>query len=292
MEIGAERALRERIMRRLDGLVAESGYVTREQLSGLLVEGQSYRLIDVSKGIWNPRSLTATLSVVSSPDGPYDDRELDGARFRYSYRAGSDDGDNAKLRRAMELRLPIILLRKLRASEYVPIYPVQVIGDDRRRREFVLALDDLVLDLSESESLIERAYVERLVKQRLHQAEFRGRVMRAYAIQCAVCNLKLGRLLEAAHITPDADAQGYPTVTNGLSLCKIHHAAYDAALVGISPDYTVAINHELLEEVDGPMLLHGLQEMHGRALTVPERRVEQPDRERLAARWAAFRLGA
>lgn len=115
--------------------------------------------------------------------------------------------------------------------------------------------------------------------------------MRAYETQCAVCNLKPGRLLEAAHITPDADAVGDPVVTNGPSLCTIHHAAYDASLLGVSPDDVVGIDRELLAAVDGPMLLHGLPEMHGRALTVPQRRAEQPDRERLSARWEQFRLG-
>jgi putative restriction endonuclease len=34
--------------------------------------------------------------------------------------------------------------------------------------------------------------------------------------------------------------------------------------MGIPPDYQVVINDELLDEIDGPMLKHGLQEMHGK----------------------------
>ncbi|HEX5332141.1 MAG TPA: HNH endonuclease, partial [Cellulomonas sp.] len=60
-------------------------------------------------------------------------------------------------------------------------------------------------------------------------------------------------------------------VTNGLSLCKIHHSAYDANLMGITPDYAVRINKALLLEIDGPMLRHGLQEMHGRPIGIPQR---------------------
>ena len=290
MDSASELVLREQIMHELARITAEQGYVTRSQLSALVVAGQIRRVIDTSKGIWNPRDLEATLSVVSSPDGPYDDHELDGALFRYAYRAGSVAGDNAKLRRAMELQLPIILLRKQRANEYVPLFPVYVIEDDQTQRQFVLALDELVRVLGSSESLVERAYAERVVKQRLHQAEFRGRVLRAYEVQCAVCNLKLGRLLEAAHIVADRDTDGDPIVTNGLSLCKIHHAAYDADLLGITPRYIVEINHALLGAVDGPMLRHGLQEMHNRPLTVPRTRVERPDPDRLAIRWNAFRV--
>ena len=124
---------------------------------------------------------------------------------------------------------------------------------------------------------------------RLHQPEFRGRVLYAYAQRCTVCTLKHGRLLDAAHIIGDDKPHGIPTVDNGLSLCKIHHAAYDANLLGISPDYTVRINRELMAEVDGPMLRRGLQEMDGRAITLPGRRDDRPDRDRLAERFAEFK---
>ena len=106
--------LRERIFERLRVRVQQSGgFLTGEELSDFSMgDGTSRRLIDTSKGIWNPRDLVATLSIVSSPDGPYDDQQLSGGRFRYDYRAGSTDGDNTKLRRAGELGVPLIWLRK------------------------------------------------------------------------------------------------------------------------------------------------------------------------------------
>ena len=80
-----------------------------------------------------------------------------------------------------------------------------------------------------------------------------------------------------------ADAQ------NGLALCKIHHAAYDQDILGISPDRVVHINSDVLAERDGPMLRHGLQEFHRAALrVVPSRAVDQPDPDRLAERFARF----
>jgi putative restriction endonuclease len=103
-----------------------------------------------------------------------------------------------------------------------------------------------------------------------------------------VCLLKHADLLDAAHIIGDREDGGDPVVTNGLSLCKIHHAAYDRQLLGISADFVVSINRELMEEVDGPMLRHGLQEMNGRALELPGRRADWPDRDRLAARFQEF----
>lgn len=276
-------------MHELTVLTATQGYVTRDQLARLRIGHQDRRVIDTSKGIWNPRDLEATLSIVSSPDGPYDDHQLDGALFRYAYRAGSVMGDNAKLRRARELELPVILLRKIEPNVYAPIFPVYVIEDDPRARQFVLALDGVVGLLGASESPIERGYAERIVRRRLHQAEFRGRVLRAYETQCAVCNLRLGRLLEAAHIVGDREDSGDPVVTNGISLCTIHHAAYDANLLGISPSYLVEVDHGLLQAIDGPMLVHGLQEMHRRTLTLPARRRNRPDPDRLAVHYEAFR---
>ena len=78
--------------------------------------------------------------------------------------------------------------------------------------------------------------------------------------------------------------------SNGLSMCKIHHAAFDGNLPGVSPDYTIHMDQDLLHETAGPMLRHGLQEMHGRLLVMPTRRSERPDRDRLAARSVEFGL--
>jgi len=290
VDTSGEEPLRQQIFDALARLVADQGVVTRDQLSAFQVGGETIRLIDHSRGIWNPKQMAATLAVVSSPDGPYADTELEGGLFRYDYRAGSTGGDNTKLRKAYELQLPIIMLRKIANSVYVPIFPVYVVGDDLATHQFTLAVDERLRFLSEPghDSLLERRYAERIARYRLHQAEFRGRVLRAYETQCTVCSLRHGRLLDAAHIIGDRESGGDPLVSNGLSLCKIHHAAFDGQLLGISPDYKVHIDQQLLEEIDGPMLRHGLQEMHGRLLVLPAARKDHPNRERLERRWSEF----
>jgi putative restriction endonuclease len=79
-------------------------------------------------------------------------------------------------------------------------------------------------------------------------------------------------------------------VPNGLALCKIHHAAFDGNILGIRPDLVVELRRDILEEEDGPMLRHGLQELHGRALlVVPRARELKPDPARLEARYQVFR---
>lgn len=179
-------------------------------------------------------------------------------------------------------------LRKVRDGIFVPIAPVYVVGDLVDKREFLLALDESVRFLAGEPSPLERRYVERTVKQRLHQAEFRGRVIAAYSTRCAICRLRHGELLDAAHIIADRDDDGLPDVSNGLSLCKIHHAAFDGYLIGISPDFQVRVDRQLLEETDGPMLRYGLQGMHGVRLTLPEQRRDRPDADRLEQRYAEF----
>jgi len=118
---------------------------------------------------------------------------------------------------------------------------------------------------------------------------FRARVLAAYESRCALCQLRHVELLDAAHIVPDGQPNGDPVVPNGLALCKIHHAAYDRNILGVRPDLVIEIRHDVLDEIDGPMLRHGLQEMNGLLLTVPSARRSQPDRLRLEQRYAQFR---
>ena len=134
-----------------------------------------------------------------------------------------------------------------------------------------------------------RRYITGETRRRLHQTAFRERVLDAYSGCCSLCRLRHRSLLDAAHIVPDGEPQGDPIVPNGLSLCKIHHAAYDSDLIGISPDYTVQVRHDVREETDGPMLLHGLQELHQSRLVLPNRRADHPDRDRLSWRYERFR---
>lgn len=62
-----------------------------------------------------------------------------------------------------------------------------------------------------------------------------------------------------------------------------------ARILGIRPDLVVQIRPELLAEIDGPMLLHGLQGGHGQPfMVVPRARSEQSDPQRLDQGYAAF----
>jgi putative restriction endonuclease len=97
-------------------------------------------------------------------------------------------------------------------------------------------------------------------------------------------------LLDAAHIVPDAEPHGVPSVRNGDALCTLHHAAFDRHVIGITPNYIVQVRRDVLVQEDGPMLIHGLQGFHGQRLRLPHRKVWQPDRELLEERYGRFQL--
>ncbi|GAA0968934.1 hypothetical protein GCM10009555_015150 [Acrocarpospora macrocephala] len=101
--------------------------------------------------------------------------------------------------------------------------------------------------------------------------------------------LKHLSLLDAAHIIPDREERGVPAVSNGMALCKIHHAAYDQNILGVRPDLMIEVRSDILEEIDGPMLKHGLQEMHGLWLVVPHRKMDRPKPELIEERYERFR---
>src|SRR5687767_1771540 len=135
---------------------------------------------------------------------------------------------------------------------------------------------------------IRREYVTAIVRRRVHQQAFRARVIEAYRTHCAFCRLRHQELLDAAHITADAAETGEPVVSNGLSLCKLHHAAFDRQFLTIRPDYTIEVRQSILHEEDGPMLLHGLKGMHDRTIYLPREASLQPDGDRIEERYAAF----
>ncbi len=81
-------------------------------------------------------------------------------------------------------------------------------------------------------------------------------------------------------------------VPNGLALCSIHHRAFDRNVLGIRPDLVIDVRREVLEEIDGPMLRHGLQEMRGVRIRVPRAVAAKPDPSRLEERYAQFRAAS
>lgn len=272
--------------------------ITSRDLLDFTFEGERFRLMDVQRGIRKPAVLDAALSIrtVYTPEGkerPYEDEPGPDGMLRYKWRGGDPDHpENRALRAAWRRDVPLIWFFGVGEALYLPVFPVYVLGEERAQQQFVVD-PNVGHGLVAAGSVIDeqmRRYVMTQTRRRLHQPVFRAQVMRAYKTRCCVCALRHRELLDAAHIAPDSSEHGIATVRNGLALCKIHHAAFDANILGIRPDLVVAIRDDLLHEIDGPMLRHGLQETHGQRLrVVPARRAERPDRELLQARFSDFR---
>lgn len=92
-----------------------------------------------------------------------------------------------------------------------------------------------------------RREVVRAVMERLGQENFRGRVLTAYRRHCAMCGLQLD-LVVAAHIVP-VNVKGTNETSNGLSLCYLHHEAYDRAFVVPDDEYRIRVNESAMERL-------------------------------------------
>ena len=267
--------------------------------AGFEYDGQKVPLVG-PQGIFKPAAMPGKipLSLFTAPptlhrDAPYDD-EFGYGHLIYRYR-GTNPGhhENVGLRLAVKTQTPLIYFHGIVPSYYLAIWPVYIVGDQPERLAFTVAFEPGdVAAHPEVELMVEdakRAYAQRVVLQRLHQAGFRERVLAAYRRCCALCRLHHSPLLDAAHIIADGQPRGEPVVSNGLSLCKLHHAAFDANIIGVRPDRVVEVRRDILNETDGPMLLHGLQAVHGTRIWTPRSPGLQPSSDRLEERYEEFR---
>jgi putative restriction endonuclease len=261
---------------------------------GFSFRGERVPYLTPYKGIFRARQQTggAALSINTSFKSPYNDEETPEG-VSYAYRdAAIDHPDNRALLRAYAEQTPFVYFVATRPGYYSAEYPMFITADDRAAKRVLVAPGKRIgppdeLEVVSIEDPLERSYAVRETRVRLHQRRFRGRVLFAYSNRCTICQLKEVRLLDAAHIAGDLEDRGEPVVSNGLSLCSIHHRAFDQGLVGVSPDYEVRVSRRLLEEEDGPML-ELLKGFHERPIELPSRRAWRPDRERLAERFERF----
>jgi putative restriction endonuclease len=98
-------------------------------------------------------------------------------------------------------------------------------------------------------------------------SKFKPAVLQAYSYRCAVCDCDL-KLVDAAHIVPVSHPSSTDDITNGLALCRLHHGAFDNALLGIQSDYRIVINSERAMRLQELRLATGLEVFQSR---LPER---------------------
>jgi putative restriction endonuclease len=273
---------------------------------GFIFDGERIPLVNPQRGIFKPQQMRFLLSIKTvfpKPGGRvwYDDQEqvhrqiFEGDEtIDYAFMGQNPDAaDNRWLREAYENQIPIIYFLGIAPGRYQALLPAFISGWDgdglKARVAFGLPNQATLLPPADG---IERRYALRTVQQRLHQATFREAVITAYNGRCALSGLPEPLLLDAAHIIADRDERlGQPAVSNGIPLSKIHHAAFDAHLIGIDPDFHIHISHRLLDQNDGPML-EALKQLNGKSIRLPGRHKDEPDRERLELRFERFKAVA
>ena len=93
---------------------------------------------------------------------------------------------------------------------------------------------------------VKRRTVVRTITQRVREASFQRRVLTAYSSQCAFCSLQL-KLVDAAHIVPVAQEDSTDETSNGMTLCSLHHRAYDNALITIDESFQTLVNRRKMD---------------------------------------------
>jgi putative restriction endonuclease len=282
------------------------GTLTSQHLAaGFQFQGSRIPFVNPQRGIFKPKQMKHLLSIRTVYPRPgrkvwYDDqrevhRQIYGGDEAVDYAfMGSDPEapDNRNLRDAMNHQTPVIYFLGTAPGICQAIVPCFIVDFDIKALKARIAFAPSENATKVPETAAERRYALRTVKQRLHQATFREMVIDAYSGRCAISGLPEPMLLDAAHIMDDANEQyGQPVIRNGIPLSKIHHAAFDAHLIGVDADSRVHVSEQLLALRDGPQL-EALRQFHGKTLLVPRREIDKPDRDRLALRFEKFKLVA
>lgn len=89
-------------------------------------------------------------------------------------------------------------------------------------------------------------------KRKARNAAFSNNIKELYEYRCAVCGIKRFNKkgnpeVEAAHIYPK-EKNGPDKLINGISLCKLHHWAFDNGLLSITDDYKVIVPTEINDD--------------------------------------------
>ena len=211
--------------------------------------------LNYQKGIYRAAAQRgpAALSIQTSANSPYDDEEADDG-FMYAYRAGlGRSAGQSALRAAFALQVPVVYFVGTRPGFYRALYPWYVEGDMPDQQRVWVSAGKRVGPLDELEPIpiddpIEKRYAVRTVRVRLHQGPLS--LACSSRLRPPLCDLPAsrGQPPRRAHIIEDRDPRGEPEISNGVSLCSIHHRAFDTDLVGVSPDYEVHVSRRLLDE--------------------------------------------
>jgi putative restriction endonuclease len=150
-----------------------------------------------------------------------------------------------------------------------------------------IAKDPESVEDSEIEDEIpqERQYAIIRTKRALRDSNFRDRVLTAYGHRCAMCGLQL-KLLDAAHILPVDHPDSTDQTCNGVSLCTLHHRAFDRGFVTFDVQFKTHLDESQAEEFKNTGHDGGIDDFRKLLrplLILPPDKKERPKAEYIAA---------
>jgi len=241
--IGGERSRRETMLNAL----LEKGGMTGVRPHVLRAIG----IYGGAQGIWVDQKRTGPLTsdgtgiavgVLHTGIEYVDDLSDDGIIYHYpeTNRGRKDDREIQALKNAEGFQLSVFVITQSDTPNLRDVKVGWAIDHDDASRQCIILFeeppkalppdpDEIPFRLSAS-----RKEKKRSGKQRERSPEFQFDVIKRYGQQCAFCEIKEARLLEAAHIRP-VSKNGSDDPRNGLVLCANHHKAIDNDLVGIRP---------------------------------------------------------
>ncbi|GEM_PF-2005882 len=154
---------------------------------------------------------------------------------------------------AQNLNLPVFVMAGMTEVESMDVQLGWIEGINGEAGLALIALGEepvITIDVGHKPFVLTVVRDERLVVRNVRggQKRFSFHIYERYGTRCALCNLNLPDLLEAAHIVPWAES-GSDDAGNGLPLCPLHHRAFDAGYIAIEPESLI-----ILPQPSGPSL--------------------------------------
>lgn len=269
---------------------------------GFTFHGEKVLLLNRVRGIFKPRQMAeGVLSIKTTipRDGGvniYNDQLTDDGYYQYSLQAGDPRGSGNKcLWQAYESKQPFVYFHAVAPAVYKALWPcfVDNIYPEEGHARILVGVVQASTITSKVEYTvpdeIESRYMVRESKVRLHQAAFRSAILDVYQNRCAVTGMVEAKLIDAAHIIPDAEVGSSQLINNGIALSNIHHRAYDRGLIGIDPDYKIHVSDDIELKDDNGFIKNAFTAYDQKVLFLPSNKKTRPDRDSLAQRYERFK---
>jgi putative restriction endonuclease len=122
------------------------------------------------------------------------------------------------------------------------------------------------------------------IEEIVRDATFRKSIIALYDYKCAFCKLRIvsikdENIVDGSHIKPFAKFKD-DSYTNGISLCKNHHWAFDHGWFGIGDDYEIIIPHNRFDE-EPPEDSKRMMDYHKQPISLPNQEDFYPRSEAL-----------